>query len=192
MSAQQPPFLFYLQESFRSHPRLQPLILAVVDVDHFHALGANGSAVLTQLEALLKEALPGQEIGRVGNDSFAVLIRQVKALPIETVFRQLDRVRLDVEREAHATFSAGIVSYPKDSNDLAELFSLALEALHHAKKNGRNQVVFAPADKMRLKTSHFHAGQLDKLTKLSERLRRSEAALLREALADLLYKYNAQ
>ena len=43
-----------------------------------------------------------------------------------------------------------------------------------------------------IKTSHYTATQLERLAHLAKAIKRTEAVLLREALDDLLKKYNAR
>jgi len=67
------------------------------------------------------------------------------------------------------------------------------QALYLAKETGRNKVALPLADsRMITKTSHYTATQLERLAHLAKTVKRNEAALLREALDDLLKKYNDQ
>jgi LysM repeat protein len=59
-----------------------------------------------------------------------------------------------------------------------------------AKKNGRNQVCLAREEKLMPKTSHYTQAQLEKLSLIAEKEGVGEAVLLREALDDLLKKYD--
>ena len=43
---------------------------------------------------------------------------------------------------------------------------------------------------MKTKTSYYTLGQLDRLTRLSKKVEKSESVLLREALDDLFKKYD--
>lgn len=58
------------------------------------------------------------------------------------------------------------------------------------KQNGRNIVCLAREEKLTPKTSHYTQVQLEKLSQISENEDVGEAALLREALDDLLKKYD--
>ncbi len=64
-------------------------------------------------------------------------------------------------------------------------------ALYRAKVSGRSKVCLAREEKMVTKTSHYTQGQLLGLRRLAEREGIKDAELLREALNDLLRKYNA-
>jgi hypothetical protein len=63
---------------------------------------------------------------------------------------------------------------------------LYLQELPHY---GRGRVSIYVEDKMVLKSNYYPKAQLARLATLSERLGKTEAALLREALADCLEKY---
>jgi hypothetical protein len=67
----------------------------------------------------------------------------------------------------------------------------ASEALYRAKVGGRNKVCLAREERMVTKTSHYAQGQLYGLSRLAKRKGVGEAVLLREALDDLLRKYNS-
>ena len=86
--------------------------------------------------------------------------------------------------------SMGISSFPEDGNRPAEIIRRADSAMARAKKNGRNQVCLAREEKLIPKTSHYTSAQLEKLTLIAGKERIGEAVLLREALDDLLKKYD--
>lgn len=92
--------------------------------------------------------------------------------------------------EINVTFSAGVATYPGDPEDRNELIELAEDAARRACEGGGNRTLFGRAVNMVPKTSHYLPTQLGRLRVLRERLSRSEASLLREALSDLLRKYD--
>src|SRR5438270_343404 len=63
-------------------------------------------------------------------------------------------------------------------------------ALNAAKEQGGDTVGLTPADDMVLKSSYYSAAQLARLKGLAERKKTKEAVLLREALEDVLRKYD--
>jgi diguanylate cyclase len=63
-------------------------------------------------------------------------------------------------------------------------------ALTAAKESGRNQVALPPNEEMVMKSCYYTGAGVRKLRALAERLNRKESTLLREALDDLLRKYD--
>lgn len=86
--------------------------------------------------------------------------------------------------------SVGVASYPDDGSRPADIYRRADSAMMRAKKSGRNIVCLAREEKLIPKTSHYTQAQLEKLTLISEKIEVGEAALLREALDDLIRKYD--
>jgi len=86
--------------------------------------------------------------------------------------------------------SVGVASYPDDGSRPADVYRRADGALMRAKKSGCNMVCLAREEKLTPKTSHYTQGQLEKLSLISEKEDAGEAVLLREALDDLLRKYD--
>lgn len=89
-----------------------------------------------------------------------------------------------------ATASIGVAAAPRDAKTPSELMRKADLALYAAKDQGGNAVALAPGDEMVLKSSYYTAAQLGRLKSLAERQKKKESVLLREALDDLLRKYD--
>ena len=70
-----------------------------------------------------------------------------------------------------------------------ELFRKADHALYRAKSSGREQIRLAFEERMVPKTSHYTQTQLERLSRLADERKVSEADLLREAMDDFLTKY---
>ncbi|MBI2422203.1 MAG: GGDEF domain-containing protein [Candidatus Hydrogenedentes bacterium] len=177
--------------------------VALLDIDLFgqvnEALGQpEGDAVL----AALAEALRGQINGsaalyRFGGDAFALLFKGVEK---EAAFLWTEQFRSGLSSQ-HFSFgpgkslslsvSAGLAAWPDDGATALEVVQRACEALFRAKATGRDRVCLAREEKMVTRTSHYQQGQLMGLRRLAERKQIGEAVLLREALNDLLRKYNA-
>jgi diguanylate cyclase len=175
------------------------------DIDEFDAINRqfgrySGDEVLRRVAAILNSNL--KEIGVVGRfagDQFMVILPDSRS---ETAFILAEEVRKVIEDtpipiqigEMHSQLavrvSGGVAEFPSDGSDWRELLRKAEEALYRAKRSGRNRICLSVSSQMVTKTSHFTQTQLEKLAELGRRTAKSEAYLLREALDDLLRKYD--
>jgi diguanylate cyclase (GGDEF)-like protein len=175
-----------------------PLSLAVIDIDEFKQINdahghATGDLVLKAvLEELSTEADSGAVL-RVGGDAFACLLPATS--PEEALLR-LDRARTRLEKQRlvgklkiRIPISIGIASFPHHVEDPSQLWQAAWEALEKAKRDGKNRGTIFVEERMVLKSNYYSRAQLSRLSALAQSLGRTEAALLREALEDLLDKY---
>lgn len=131
----------------------EPLVLAMLDVDHFKPINDRfghvvGDALLAAIGAACRSAMrTGDVIGRVGGEEFAML------LPVtdrETACRIAERLRDAVERlqvptpegpRVGATISIGLAVFA--GQQLDRLLDDADRALYRAKALGRNRVAVA-------------------------------------------------
>ncbi|HYF76540.1 MAG TPA: diguanylate cyclase [Symbiobacteriaceae bacterium] len=174
----------------------QTVALAVLDIDKFMAVNEQhghdvGDALLRHLAEMLKQAFPGQAY-RVSGDEFAVLL---PGASLESAFLRLEAFRSRVESAAGqlpvaATVTAGVAQYPRDARTVQSLLQAADAALVAAKEGGRNQVALPPTEEMVMKSCYYPAASIRRLKSAAERVGRKESELLREALADLLRKYD--
>ncbi len=176
-----------------------PISLVFTDIDHFLQINENfghvgGDEVLLGLAQVLT-AQAGEDvlIARYGGDEFALLF---PGMVREQVFLIMEKIRTAVEAQTkfgsvatNITITAGIASYPIDGNTESEILRKADQALYRAKVTGRNIIRLAYDEKMAPKTSHYTLTQLERLSKLAKKEGVGEAVLLREALDDLLIKY---
>lgn len=179
--------------------------VALFDIDWFGKLNDEhgrdvGDALVTGLSAHLAASVEGRgSVHRYGGDAFAVLFPGVEK---EEAFLLLESARAtfaerrvvevgDRTLELRVGVSAGLACSPDDSADPPILIRKASEALYRAKVGGRNKVCLAREEKMVTKTSHYAQGQLYGLSRLAKRKGVGEAVMLREALDDLLRKYNS-
>lgn len=175
-----------------------PLSLAVIDIDEFKKINdthghATGDLVLQSvLEELSTEADSGTVL-RVGGDAFACLLPETSP---EAALLRLDRARTRLEKQRsfgktkiRTPISIGIASFPHHVEDPSQLSQAAWEALEKAKRDGKNRGAIFVEERMVLKSNYYSRAQLSRLAALAESLDRTEAALLREALEDLLDKY---
>jgi diguanylate cyclase (GGDEF)-like protein len=177
-----------------------PVSLALVDIDRFNELNEKlghmkgDGLIVAVAEAIATELKPERpQLCRIGGDEFAVILTGTEK---ETAFLRLEQVRKAVAAiasleamEPRPTISIGLSTYPDDGSTRQEIVRKADDALFRAKAGGRNRVALAREEKMVPKTSHFTQGQLDRLGALSTKEGVGEAELLREALDELLKKY---
>ena len=173
--------------------------LAVTDLDHFMEINDThghdvGDEVLRHLEAVLQGSLPSDALlTRLGGDEYAAAL---PGLPAENALILLEEVRThfssrtpnpQIPRKVH--LSVGIASRPPHAKSVPDLLRAASEALYRAKSEGRGRVAIYVESKMTLKSNYYSKASLERLSKLSDALNRTEASLLREALDDLFVKY---
>ncbi|NUM55278.1 MAG: diguanylate cyclase [Candidatus Hydrogenedentes bacterium] len=182
-----------------------PLAMSLFDIDLFGKLNEGqgrdgGDAVIDWMGQALADSMGERaEIVRYGGDAFAAILPGVEKeeafLLSETARRALEGERIVYSRDQAVKFSltvsAGVASFPDDGAACVDIVRKASEALYRAKAGGRNKVCLAREERMVTKTSHFTQGQLAGLSRLAKRMGVGEAVLLREALDDVLRKYNA-
>lgn len=186
--------------------RQQGFSLALLDLDFFkpfndehgHVLG--DQYIRKAAEVLQKNLSSAGTVGRYGGEEFCVLMPDT---PPESAFLLLEETRRFLSENefvfAHQdrkvqrciALSGGIASFPRDGKQVHELLRAADEALYRAKMAGRNRLNLAVSEKMKTKTSYYTQAQLERLAALSKRLEISEAVLLRQALDELLHRYEA-
>ncbi len=179
--------------------------MALIDIDWFAKLNKEhgseaGDGVLKTLAGFLQDTFSDRgQVYRYGGDAFAVLLADVEK---EEAFLLMEEARRSFagDREVDAgdepvtlpiSITVGVAALPDDANTPQELTRKANEAVYRAKVGGRAKVCLAREEKMVTKTSHYTQGQLHGLSRLAKREGIGEAVLLREALDDLLRKYNA-
>jgi diguanylate cyclase (GGDEF)-like protein len=181
----------------------EPLAIFLADVDEFlpvnEAQGHHfGDDLLRAVAETLRETMPedgvlcrygGDELGGALpgarlDDAFSLL---------EEFRRRVMELRFEAAPDVHITCSIGLAAYPANGRNDVELVREADQALYVSKVTGRNKVSLPLADsRMITKTSHYTQTQLQRLAHLAKLVKRNEATLLREALDDLLKKYNDQ
>lgn len=178
-----------------------PLSLLLFDLDNF--LGVNktygtkcGDQLLVAVARSLQQSMPDNAvIARYGGDEFSVALVDTRLddafTLVEEFRRQIMALRLEEWPDLQITCTFGLAAFPANGNNDVELIRAADQALYFAKMTGRNKVALPLADsRMITKTSYYTATQLERLASLAKTVKRNEATLLREALDDLLKKYN--
>ena len=177
----------------------QSLSLAFLDIDNFlsinqrHGHGGGDQVLKAVAEIFNQHAGEDAVVARYGGDEFALLFpyteREQAFLLLEGIRAAIADTRAFGSVKAEITVTGGLASYPIDGTSEGEIVRKADQALYRAKKTGRNKIRLAYEEKMAPKTSHFTLTQLERLTNLSKKEGVGEAVLLREALDDLLIKY---
>jgi diguanylate cyclase len=177
--------------------------LATLDIDSFMEVNLDfgpetGDNVLKTLAEMLEaEATTnGGAAFRLSGDEFAILL---PGLTLEQAFLKMEQLRGRIQEAATVfsvpdgravTVSVGVAQYPRDGKDVQSLFKATDAAVLSAKEQGRNAVGLPPNEEMVLKSCYYPSGDVRKLKVLSEKVNRKESVLLREALTDLLRKYD--
>jgi diguanylate cyclase (GGDEF)-like protein len=178
-----------------------PLSVMLFDLDYFLQLNTAhgheaGDQVLVAVARTMESVLPDSAvIARYGGDEFAAALPDTR---LDDAFTLLEELRRRVAAlafpqwpDVHLTCTMGLAAYPANGHGEVELIREADQALYVAKATGRNKVSLPLADsRMVTKTSHYTATQLERLAQLATTLKRNEASVLREALDDVLKKYN--
>lgn len=183
--------------------KCEDLSLVMLDIDRFLRVNeeyghAAGDEVIKSLAGHLKQCMPAEaQLYRYAGDQFAALL---PATEKERAFLLVEKAReswcdcgITGEHGRLAivvSFSAGISCCPEDGTRMAEIVRKAEGALFRAKAGGANRVCLSREEKMVTKTSHYTYEQLQRLAQLSKKEGMGEAVLLREALDDLLKKYD--
>src|SRR5574341_166162 len=180
---------------------------AYLDIDNFSQIESRwdyeiADALLTEIAAAL-EALKTERpdiavAGWYTRDSYLVVYN----LGLDEAHKATEELRQALSNSAYTvgpqgkqadltvTFSAGVSAYDDGAEDPVELLDLAEDAARRAYQSGGNATYYGRPMKMRPKTNLYLPTQLDRLTDLSGIVGRTEASLLREALSDLLRKFD--
>ena len=177
---------------------------AVVDIDEFFNINRDfghdtGDIVIKCVAKHLISVFPAPcKVFRDSGDEYSILLPGHSK---EQAFLKTEQARLRINQEKLnyksaqnkplvQSVSIGISSFPDDGSRPADITRRADSAMVRAKKNGRNQVCLAKEEKLIPKTSHYTSAQLEKLSIIANKEKTGEAVLLREALDDLLHKYD--
>ncbi len=132
--------------------------VVMIDADHFKdyndTLGHQaGDALLKTIGAILKDTLRSLDYAsRYGGDEFIVLLPEVtidQAVEVAERIREVvTAARLSGEKVSTAvTVSIGVASFPAHGQTPEAIVAGADGALYRAKRNGRNRVVIADANR---------------------------------------------
>ena len=190
------------EEAFsNAEQRDEPITVCLVDLDNFMALNqtyghAFGDEVLRRIADVFQRVLPETAlVARYSGDELAAALSDTRLDDAFSLLEDFRRQIADMSFPDKPGFklscSIGLACYPTHARSDVELLRQADEALYMAKSTGRNKVALPLSDsRMITKTSYYTATQLTRLAELSKLLKRNEATVLREALDDVLRKYD--
>jgi diguanylate cyclase (GGDEF)-like protein len=146
-------FMEKLAEKYRELERTpRPFSLLIMDIDKFKLVNDKyghpvGDVAIKAVAQVLRDTVRGTDfVARHGGEEFAVGMVETDIRGAELM---AERVRSIMEKtmitrvhdgELRCTLSIGVVSFPEDTDKMADLVSFADEALYHAKRSGRNRV----------------------------------------------------
>lgn len=129
--------------------------LSLLDIDHFKKVNDTyghlaGDRVLAAVGQLLKKRFRVEDIrGRWGGEEFIIAFRHVnKETAKGALERALEELKSVVFEGDHGetfsvSFSAGLVSFPEDGQELEELIKVSDDMLYKSKEGGRSRVTAA-------------------------------------------------
>jgi diguanylate cyclase (GGDEF)-like protein len=178
--------------------------LASMDIDNLFKLNRDygtkaGDEIFRMIAAFIREIFPAPCTAyREARDEFSILLpgfsKERTFLLAEELRKAVGGTKLDYASPDGTpltqSVSIGVSSYPDDGSRAADIKRRADGAMMRAKKEGRNIVCLAREEKLMPKTSHYTQTQLERLAFISDKTGVGESALMREALDDLLKKYD--
>jgi len=146
-------FMGKLIEKYRELERTpRPFSILLMDIDKFKRVNDTyghpvGDVAIKAVAKVLRETVRSTDfVARHGGEEFAVGMVETDRKGAELM---AERVRSIMEKtmitrvhdgELRCTLSIGVVSFPEDTEKLADLVTMADEAMYHAKRSGRNRV----------------------------------------------------
>jgi diguanylate cyclase len=178
----------------------ESVALALLDLDYFmevnNGLGPEvGDSVLICLAEMLRQHFL-EKAYRVSGDEFAIVL---PGTSLEQAFLRMEGFRktvyesqamFNLQESYEITITVGVAQYPRDAKDSVTLIRNADAALGSAKETGRNQVSLPPNEEMVMKSCYYPSTMVRRLKILSDKVKKKESVLLREALSDLLRKHD--
>jgi diguanylate cyclase (GGDEF)-like protein len=146
-------------ERAQRYPFASPLSLLVVDIDDFKRVNDTlgffaGDDCITACARTLQEGTRTiDSVFRRGGEEFTVILphtsREAALTLAERLVAAVEGMTVTSRHTPHPvsfTVSVGLATYPEDADSEDTLFQRANQALHAAKRGGKNRVVTLPPD----------------------------------------------
>lgn len=141
----------FAQEFRRSQRYKSPLMLIMLDIDHFKKVNDNfghsaGDEVLRLVARLLRENTRACDIvGRYGGEEFVILLPETELkdgrMIAQRLCEQVASMTIESMRgNVRATVSIGVAELNEETADLESLLEQADAAMYRAKRAGRNRI----------------------------------------------------
>ncbi|MEX2499237.1 MAG: GGDEF domain-containing protein [Wenzhouxiangellaceae bacterium] len=135
----------------RRGARMQPLALAILDIDHFKKINdelghLGGDSALRQLTAIFTDGIASRDVlARIGGEEFALLMPEIEP---EAARERLEQIRtavadysFEIEGQIrNLTISAGVAQWTSEMTSTSDIMRAADQSLYRAKSGGRNRV----------------------------------------------------
>ena len=144
------------RESSQAILEEEPLAIAMIDIDHFKDVNDNyghqeGDTVLIKLSSIIRAFIKHRDVAvRYGGEEFLLILPryskvEASALVSKIRYRYHELMIESNYLEHGLTLSAGIASFPEDSNSVEVVIDLADKALYDSKKGGRDTITIYSA-----------------------------------------------
>ena len=156
----------YLSEALKNFKdKYRHITVAVIDTDNFKTINdelghMEGDTVLKGIAQLAKGIIKdcGGEVIRYGGDEFIILIPRplVESVHILEEFRKsVHYIKVAYDLATDISVTLGVCSYPEILEDYSQLIRVADQALLRGKTKGKNRVVLASEEDMRLEENDY-------------------------------------
>ncbi len=195
-----------LDDARREHVRRGhvPCVIFIMDLDDFHLKlkGPRDSdvkqALIASVLAWIRDHAPGgPSIYRHGRDSFLFVYwgQPLNALLPDLFawqqrFASTSFTATEVEG-VRFSFTGAVAEFPAHGGTFNEVIRGAEDTVFEGKETGKNRILVFTPRRMVTKTSYYTKFQLRRLALLAEEQETTDAELLREALDDLIRKYES-
>lgn len=156
----------YLDEALKIfEAKYRNVTVAVVDTDNFKSINdelghMEGDTVLKGIAQLAKGVVKDYEgeVIRYGGDEFVILIPRplVEAVHILEEFRKsVQYLKISYDLAVDVSVTLGVCSYPEIIEDYSQIIRVADHALLRGKNKGKNRVVLAVQEDMKLEENDY-------------------------------------